>query len=91
MPSLYDIARGVRSFNQGASNAIASSVSGPVDGLAWLLRQGRIPVPDMPVGGAEWMRYHGLTVPPENPLVGLLGEGVGLTAPGLLAGKILRK
>lgn len=33
------------SFAQGASNGVASSLTGPVDGLAWLLRKAGVPVP----------------------------------------------
>ncbi len=39
----------LRSFGQGASNSVASNVSAPVDGLAWLLRKGGLPIPQNPV------------------------------------------
>ncbi len=75
-----------RSFAQGASNAVASNLSGPVDGLAWLLRKVGVPVPT-PVGGSEWLAQKGLTAEPQNKLAGLLGEGAGLAAPILMANK----
>ena len=36
------------SFAQGASNGVAGSLTGPVDGLAWLLRKAGVPVPQAP-------------------------------------------
>ena len=77
----------LRSGVQGASNAAASNVSGPVDLLAWLLRKGGVPVPSNAFGGSEWMRQQGLTAEPKNKLAGLLGEGVGLAAPFAIAAK----
>lgn len=72
---------------QGASNAAASNVSGPVDALAWALRKVGVPVPSNAFGGSEWMRQQGLTADPRNRLAGLLGEGVGLAAPFAIAAK----
>lgn len=72
---------------QGASNAAASNVSGPVDALAWALRKVGVPVPSNAFGGSEWMRQQGLTAEPKNKLSGLLGEGVGLAAPFAIAAK----
>lgn len=66
---------------QGASNAAASNVSGPVDALAWALRKVGVPVPSNAFGGSEWMRQQGLTATPTDPLAGAIGEGVGLSAP----------
>ena len=76
---------GVRSFLQGASNAAASNVSAPVDGLAWLLKKAGVNV-GTPVGGSDWLRQKGLTA--EAPGVsGLLGESVGGVLPMLAAAK----
>lgn len=69
------------SFLQGASNAAASNISGPVDGLAWILRKAGVPVGDAPVGSSQWMSNAGFTVNPKNELAGYLGEGAGLSAP----------
>lgn len=74
-----------QSFAQGASNAIASNISAPVDGLAWLLRKGGLPIPANPVGGSDWMAQRGLTAEPTNKLAGLLGEAAGGVGP-MLAG-----
>lgn len=48
---------------QASSNAAASGVSAPVDGLAWLMRKAGIPVGQAPVGGSAWMSSVGLTKP----------------------------
>lgn len=81
------MANALLDFLQGASNAAASNVSAPVDGLAWLLRKAGINVGDAPVGGADWMRQRGLTAEPTNKRAGLLGESVGGVAPMLVAAK----
>ena len=78
---------GLLDFLQGASNAAASNLSAPVDGIAWLLRKAGIPVPDAPVGGSDWMAQKGLTAQPQNQLAGILGESVGGVAPMLAAAK----
>ena len=72
---------------QGASNSVASNVSTPVDGLAWLLRKAGIPVGDAPIGGSDWMAKKGFTREPENRSMGLLGEALGGVAPMLMAAK----
>ncbi len=72
---------------QGASNAAASNVSGPVDALAWALRKVGVPVPSNPILGSEWLKQQGLIAEPKNRLAGLLGEGVGLAAPFAIAAK----
>jgi len=72
---------------QGASNAAASNVTGPVDALAWALRKAGVPVPSNPILGSEWMKQKGLMAEPQNKLAGLLGEGVGLAAPFAVAAK----
>ena len=85
---LEELLRQGKSFGQGASNAAASTVTGPVDMLAWLLRKGGVDVGDAPVGSEEWMRRHGFMVTPENRMAGLLGEGAGLAVPIVAAGKM---
>lgn len=85
--TLEELLRQGKSFGQGASNAAASTVTGPVDMLAWLLRKGGVPVGDTPIGGEAWMRQKGLMATPENKLAGLLGEGAGLAAPIVAAAK----
>jgi len=76
--------RALRSFGQGASNAVASNVSTPVDGIAWLLRKGGLPIPQNPVGGSDWMAQQGLTATPQNKLAGLLGETAGMVGPAVV-------
>jgi len=77
---------GLLDFIQGASNAAASNVSAPVDGLAWLLRKAGIPIPDAPVGGSDWMEQKGFTRPAQG-VGGLLGESVGGVLPIVAAAK----
>jgi hypothetical protein len=73
---------GLLDFLQGASNAAANNVSGPVDAFSWLLRKagmGNV-IGEAPVGGSDWMRQKGLTA--EAPgLMGLLGEAAGMSLP----------
>tara|TARA_R110000868_G_scaffold391708_1_gene661957 strand:+ start:42 stop:1250 length:1209 start_codon:yes stop_codon:yes gene_type:complete len=78
---------GLLDILQGASNAAASNISAPVDGLAWLLRKAGLPIPDAPIGGSDWMASKGLTAKPQNYLAGLLGESVGGVAPIVAAAK----
>jgi len=85
--TLEELLRQGKSFGQGASNAAASTVTGPVDMLAWLLRKGGVDVGEAPIGGEAWMRQKGLMATPENKLAGLLGEGAGLAAPIVAAAK----
>jgi len=85
--TLEELLRQGKSFGQGASNAAASTVTGPVDMLAWLLRKGGVNVGEAPIGGEAWMRQKGLMATPENRLAGLLGEGAGLAAPIVAAAK----
>ena len=75
------------SFAQGASNGVAGSLTGPVDGLAWLLRKAGVPVPQAPLGGSDWMRNVGLMQEPKERMAGLLGEGIGSALPTVIAGK----
>lgn len=72
---------------QGASNAAASAVSGPVDMISWALRKSGVPLPANPVGGSNWMGERGLTQEPKNRLAGLIGEGVGMALPGVVASR----
>ena len=69
---------------RGASNSVASTVTAPVDGIAWLLRKAGIDV-GTPIGGSDWMRANGLIVDPVNKNAGLLGETAGAVLP-ILAG-----
>lgn len=87
MEQMNKLAELLHSFGQGASNSIASGVSAPVDGIAWLLRKAGVPVPSAPLGGSDWMSEQGLTQEPRNKLAGLLGEVAGGVGPGLLAAK----
>lgn len=75
------------SFAQGASNGVAGSLTGPVDGLAWLLRQAGVPVPQAPLGGSDWMRNVGLMQEPKERMAGLLGEGIGSALPAVIGAK----
>lgn len=73
---------GLLDFLQGASNAAASNVSGPVDLLSLAMRKagaGAI-IGDAPIGSSEWMAQHGLTRATDS-FAGLLGESAGLVAP----------
>jgi len=74
-------------FLQGASNAAASNVSGPIDLLAFALRKIGFPVPEDPVLGAKWMADRGITAQPQNKVAGMLGETAGLVAPIAAAAK----
>lgn len=71
---------GLFDFLQGASNSAASTVSAPVDGLAWLLRKAGVNT-GTPIGGSDWMAQQGLTMQPQNRMAGLLGEALGGVAP----------
>ena len=78
---------GLLDFIQGASNAAAGTVSGPVDLLSMgLLRMG-VPLPPSPVGGSQWMREQGLIRDPQNRMAGLLGEAAGNILPIVAAAK----
>lgn len=83
---LAQIAGYGQDFAQGASNAIASNVSAPVDGLAWLMRRAGLPV-NNPFFGSNWMAEQGLTAEPKNKLAGLLGESAGGLLPILATAK----
>lgn len=81
------LARLLRDGAQGASNAVASNVSAPVNALAWALRKGGLPIPANPVGGSDWMFEKGLMAQPQNKLAGLVGETAGLLGPVVVAAK----
>lgn len=78
---------GLLDFLQSASNAAASNVSAPVDGLAWALRKLGAPIPANPVGGSDWMAEKGLTKPVAQSGYSLAGESMGMIAPMLAAAK----
>ena len=71
---------------RGASNAAASTVSGPVDLIAAGLGKAGVPI-DEPVGGSAWMKRQGLTAEPENYRAGLVGETIGNVLPFAAAAK----
>lgn len=71
----------LQSFGQGASNAAAMNVTGPIDALAWALRKLGVPIPDNPMLGSKWAREQGLTAEPNQKIAGLLGETAGLALP----------
>lgn len=77
----------MRDVAQGASNAVSSNVSAPVDLLSWGLRKAGLPIPDAPVGGSQWMRNAGLLQDPKSHAAGLVGETLGLLAGPLAAAK----
>jgi len=81
-----DLLSYLRDAAQGASNSAASTVSGPVDLLAWLLNKGGIPVQN-PVLGSNWMAQKGLTAKPANALAGMAGETLGNISPIVAAAK----
>lgn len=68
---------------QGASNAVAGNVSGPVDLISWGLRKAGLGnvIGSAPVGGSEWMAQRGITREPKNALAGGAGETLGLLSP----------
>lgn len=71
---------GPRDFFQSMSNSVASNVSAPVDGLAWLLKKAGVPV-GTPVGGSDWMAEKGLTRPVKQGAYQVAGETAGLLSP----------
>lgn len=78
---------GLLDFLQSANNTAASTVSAPVDGIAWLLRKAGMPVPDAPIGSSAWMEQQGLTRPVQQSAASLAGEAAGLLSPALIAAK----
>ena len=75
------MANALLDFLQGASNSAASTVSAPVDGLAWLLRKAGLKIPENALGGSDWMAQQGLTREPQNKLAGILGDSIGGVLP----------
>lgn len=78
---------GLLDFIQGASNAAAGTVSGPVDLLSYGLRKAGVPLPAAPFGGSQWMRNVGLMREPQDRTAGLLGESLGNVLPIVAAAK----
>lgn len=74
-------------FLQGASNAAASTVTGPIDLLAMLMQKAGIPVPSNAVGSTQWAQQRGLIRQPQNRAAGLLGETAGLISPVVVSAK----
>ena len=75
---------------QGASNAAAGALSGPIDLLNMGLLAAGLPMPRAPFGGSQWMQGLGLTREPENFYAGLLGESAGSVLPIAAAAKSLQ-
>ncbi len=84
--SLLDTGKDVA---QGASNAIAGNVSGPVDLISYGLRKAGLGnvIGDAPVGGSDWMAQKGITQQPKNALAGMAGETLGMAGPMVAAAK----
>ncbi len=78
---------GLLDFIQGASNAAAGTVAGPVDLINMGLLSVGLPMPANPVGGSQWMRERGLMREPQNRVAGLLGEAAGNVLPIVAAAK----
>ena len=78
---------GLLDFIQGASNAAAGTVAGPVDLINMGLLGVGLPMPANPVGGSQWMRERGLMREPQNRVAGLLGEAAGNVLPIVAAAK----
>jgi hypothetical protein len=66
---------------QGASNAVASNVSGPVDLLSMGLRKLGVPVPQNALGGSQWMAERGLTAPVRQGPADVIGQTLGMVSP----------
>lgn len=69
-----------RDAGQAASNTAASTVSAPVDAIAWALRKAGVPV-GQPVGGSDWMAAQGLTAEPQSDIARAFGETAAMVAP----------
>lgn len=76
-----DVGSNARDVAQGASNAAASTITGPIDAMAWALRKANVPVPEDSIGSTIWAAQKGLTAEPKNRNLGLLGEGLGMSTP----------
>jgi hypothetical protein len=77
---------GLLDFLQAASNSVAGNVSGPVDGLNWLLSRAGLGSEE-PVGGSKWLEKKGLTRPVKQGAAQVAGETAGLLSPVLMAAK----
>lgn len=78
-----DVADNGLNFLRSASNAAASNITGPVDGLAWLLRNAGVPIHDAPQGGSQWAKNAGLLAETERNPSWLAGETLGLLSPAM--------
>jgi hypothetical protein len=78
---------GLLDFVQGASNAAAGAIAGPVDLINMGLLGVGLPMPQSPFGGSQWMRERGLMRDPQNRTAGLLGESVGGVLPIIAAAR----
>jgi len=78
--------KALRDTAQSASNAIAGSVSGPVDLITAALRAGGLNI-ERPIGGSEWMNEKGLTIPVEMGAPRIVGETLGIAGPAVVAAK----
>jgi hypothetical protein len=79
--------RGLLDATQAASNSAASTVSAPVDALAWVLRKAGVPIPQAPFGGSDWMKAQGLTRDVQSPVANAVGETIGGVLPIVAAAK----
>jgi hypothetical protein len=77
---------GLLDFLQAASNSVAGNVSGPVDGINWLLSRAGLGSEE-PVGGSKWLEKKGLTRPVKQGAAQVAGETAGLLSPVLMASK----
>ena len=77
---------GLLDFLQSASNAAASNVTAPVDGIAWLLRKAGLDVGE-PMGGSDWAKRQGLMRDVPQSVASLGGETLGLLGPMVAAAK----
>jgi hypothetical protein len=84
-----DVGDNASDFLKSANNAVASGVTAPVDGLAWLLRKAGANVGNAPWGSSDWANNVGLTGTPQNKnsLASLLGEAGGNIAPFAIGAK----
>ena len=80
------LVKALRDTAQSASNAIAGSVSGPVDLITAALRVGGLNI-EKPIGGSEWMNEKGLTIPVEMGAPRIVGETLGMAGPAVVAAK----
>jgi hypothetical protein len=81
------LARGLLDTTQAASNSAASTVSAPVDALAWALRKAGVPIPQAPFGGSDWMKAQGLMRDVQSPVANAVGETIGNVLPIVAAAK----